>query len=105
MGVLYYAINTERKEIVILGKYTEIIDHDADDKRCLNLSDEIMNLGPNSPYWRTFIEALRAFDADLVISDAETDLHDVYDDYRVALSRFGEDAKDIGKTLSEYYGY
>jgi hypothetical protein len=103
MGTLYYAINTERKEIVILGKYTEIIDHDADYKRCLNLSDEVMNLAPNSTYWRTFVEALRTFNADLVISDAdETDL---YDEYRVALSRYAEDANDVGKTLSEYYGY
>jgi hypothetical protein len=114
MGVLYFGVNHARKEVVILGKFTLLIDHEDtysvynpyQSKRIINVSDEILHMCDADAYgrdWRTFVLALRAFDVDEVFSDGEMDIDEVFPAYKFALSRFADDSDRMGVTVRDYY--
>lgn len=106
MGVLYYAVNHTRKELVFLNKWSVVLDNDQDGERCLNLSDDILNSCdgyPHETFWRAFIEKLRAFHAEEILDDSSDSVDERCGDYVIVGSRFESDDKYIGLTMDQYY--
>lgn len=106
MGVLYYAVNHARKEIVLLNKWSLVLENDDGGNRRLNLSDEILQSSDgyrHEKFWRAFIEKLRAFPTDEILNDSSDDVDDRCGDYVIVASRFESDNKYIGLTLAQYH--
>jgi hypothetical protein len=106
MGVLYYAVNHTRKELVFLNKWSLVLDNDADGNRVLNLSDEVLRSSDGyrmENFWRSFIEKLRAFGTEDILSDSSDDVDERCGEYVIVGSRFESDSKYFGLTLDQYY--
>lgn len=106
MGVLYYAVSHARKEIIFLNKWSSVLDTDEEGNRVLNVSDAVLRSSdgyPHESYWRSFVEKLRAFQADALLDDSSDDVGDTCGDYVIVGSRFQSDRKYFGMTLNQYY--
>lgn len=106
MGVLYYAVNHSRKELVFLNKWSLVLDTDDEGNRVLNVSDAILRSSdgyPHEKFWRSFVEKLRAFQAEAILDDSSDDVSESCHDYLIVGSRFESDNKYIGLTLDQYH--
>jgi len=106
MGVLYYAVNHTRKELVLLNKWSIVLDNDGEGERVLNLSDEVLKSSdgyPHEKFWRSFIEKLRAFPIEAILNDSSDDVSERCGQYVIVASRFESDNEYIGLMLDEYY--
>lgn len=106
MGVLYYAVSHKRKELVFLNKWSIVLDSDGEGERVLNLSDEVLKSSdgyPHEKFWRSFIEKLRAFHTEAILSDSSDEVDENCGQYTIVASRFESDSEYIGLTLDQYY--
>jgi hypothetical protein len=106
MGVLYYALNHDSKEVIFLNKWFDLMDTDENGDHRLNLKPETESECdgyPHEKWWRTFIHKLRWFQTQQIVSDSNCDISDQYPDYTIVGSRFESDSKYFGLTVNQQY--
>lgn len=110
MGVVYFALNHDRKEIVLMGKATVLIEYDEEkDERVLDLSEEVLCTCDSSEpeikeRWRAFVLLLRDFDTQQIVGDNSypgEELDEAFPDYKIVASRY--DDSRVGLYCRDYY--